>query len=330
MRLFPAPTRHGRAALALLACVTIAAPAALTAQGVGTTGAAVLELPAGSRATGMAGAYTAAAGDIDAIFYNPAGIATLKSAVGLSYQSYVANVTLGSAAAAFRVGHVVMGAALNYLDGGSIDVLVPDPAYGGQRGQLTGQTATAGETAIRFTVAGSLISPKFRIATSAGYVSSTIAGSGSNAAFFDLGAQYDVNSRITVGAGVRNFGGSLRGPAGTVQGPLPSEARIGVSGRLPLPDGLGAIADLDIAPRMQGSGTPLLCGVEFGLEPAKGRLLSAVGRIGYATTSGNGGLGGKLRLGAGIGVGPLSIDYTYQSFQYFGAVQRFGLRWTRF
>jgi hypothetical protein len=49
------------------------AAAPLAAQGVGTTGAQVMQLPAGARAAALSGAYTAASGDADVLFYNPAG-----------------------------------------------------------------------------------------------------------------------------------------------------------------------------------------------------------------------------------------------------------------
>lgn len=48
------------------------------AGSVGTSGAAFLELGVGSRPLGMGEAFTAAVGDINSIYYNPAGLGTMK------------------------------------------------------------------------------------------------------------------------------------------------------------------------------------------------------------------------------------------------------------
>jgi hypothetical protein len=328
-RLRPRPARLLLVA-SLLAC-TAGAPAPATAQGSsgtgGTTGASVLELPAGSRAAGFAGAYTAASGDIDALFYNPAGIATLWSGAGLAYQAYVADVKLGSAAGAWRLGGVVLGAAVNYLDGGSIPVLEPDPAYGGERGIETGQTASAGETAIKVAVAGILPALGLRVGAAAGYVSSSIAGINRGAPFFDFGLQRDVGP-VTLAGSILNYGGALSGSVGDDE-PLPSEARFGAMATLPVTGRLGAVISADVGSRLQGGGTLFLAGGEFGLHASASSPLTAVARIGFSNEAGGGGLGGALRLGAGFGVGPLSFDYAYQNLNFFGPVHRLGLRWTR-
>ncbi len=315
-----------RLALALLA-TAIAGPAPLRAQdgGSGTTGAVVLELPAGSRATAFAGAYTAGT-DIDALFYNPAGAGRLDAAAGLAYESFVADITLGSAAAALRVGPVVLGAAISYLDGGSVDVLEPDPAYGGQTGRPTGATATAGETAAKLAVAVPLPLSNLRVGAALGYVSSDLANTSHSGAIVDLGLQYDPTPAVTVGAAVRNIGGSLSGPG---DAPLPREARFGVSAGMPLGERIGGRVSADYIAHLEDSGGVFAGGVELGLLPDPKRHLSAVGRIGYGTQSGSDGLGGELRLGAGVGLGPVSLDYTYQSLDFFGAVHRFGIRWSR-
>jgi len=43
----------------------------------GETGGDVLKVDAGNRASGMAGAYTAAGAGVESIFYNPAGMSSL-------------------------------------------------------------------------------------------------------------------------------------------------------------------------------------------------------------------------------------------------------------
>ena len=48
------------------------------AESIGTSGADFLEIGVGSRALSMGEAFTAETNDINSIYFNPAGIATLK------------------------------------------------------------------------------------------------------------------------------------------------------------------------------------------------------------------------------------------------------------
>ncbi len=68
------------ALVALGALAALAAGAPVRAQqGAGVAGASVLQLPAGSRAPSFSGAYSAVTGDADVLFYNPAGLSTLRA-----------------------------------------------------------------------------------------------------------------------------------------------------------------------------------------------------------------------------------------------------------
>ena len=53
--------------------------AAFTSKSAGTSGAAFLKVGAGARPTGMGGAYTAVSDDVNAIYWNTAGLSTIKS-----------------------------------------------------------------------------------------------------------------------------------------------------------------------------------------------------------------------------------------------------------
>lgn len=328
----PARTRASIAArtgafTVFAALLLLAASPAAAQDGTGTAGAQVLQLPAGARPAALSGAYTAVAGDADALFYNPAGSGGLRAAASLAYaRQPEAGVSFGSAAGAYRLGPVVLGAAAAFLDAGTVSVIEPDPRFGGERGRPTGEQASAGESAVRLVAAAPLLDGRLRLGAGAGVVSSTLADVSRSAPVFDLGAQLDL-PYATVGASLRNLGGELTGEAAAPT-PLPSEARAGASARLFAGDGIGALVTADLIARLAEGTTGAALGVEAGLLPGSGRGYSAVGRIGYSGDGGDASLG-ALRLGAGVALGPLAVDYTFRRLDFFGTVHRIGVRWTR-
>lgn len=316
-------TRGGLALLAL----ALGVPLELAAQGAGTAGAQVLQLPAGGRAAGLSGAYAAADGDADVVFYNPAGLASLQLAAGASYQRHVESVRLGSGAGALRLGGVVLGFGVAYLDAGDITVVEPDARFGGERGTSTGRVASAREAAARLAVAVPLVARRMRVGAAAGFVSSELDEVGRSAPVLDAGVQYLATPFLTIGAAVLNLGPSLSGDA-AADAPLPTEIRTGVLVELEPAAGLGVVASLDLAHRFEEGATIVAAGLEAGLVPGAARPFGAVARIGYDAGTGGDGLG-PLRLGGGVSLRGIAVDYTYQSLDFFGAVHRIGVRWVR-
>lgn len=300
-----------------------AAPA--RAQGPGTTAASVLQFQAGSRAAALSGAYTAASGDADVLFYNPAGAAGLDAAASLAYQRHVEDIAFGSAAGAYRLGRIVLGLGAAYFDAGEVRVIEPDPSFGGQRGRETGETAGARESAARLAVAVPV--GRLSLGAAAGFVSSDLAGVTRSAPIFDLGAQFAL-PRITLGAAIRNIGGSMTG-GDAEDAALPTEARLGATFEVAGAERLGVLVGADLASDLRAGTTTFAAGVEAGLLPQPSRRLSAVARLGMDTEGrGEDGLG-ALRFGAGLTLDRLAVDYTFQELEFFGAVHRIGARWTR-
>ncbi len=309
------------------------AAAPLAAQGVGTTGAQVMQLPAGARAAALSGAYTAASGDADVLFYNPAGIAGLHRAAALSYQRHVMDVSLGSISGAARVGPVVIGAGIAYLDAGRIRVTEPDPDFGGERGRETGASAAARENALRLAVGMPLLGDRVHLGAAAGFASSELAGVSRSAPFLDVGAQagFDLDAGggipigLTLGAALRNAGGSLSG-SGAQDAELPMEARAGMSVQATGPQGLGAVLTGDFIAALREETYTGVGGVEVGILPVDPERLSAVLRVGYNADPDLHGLN-ALQLGAGISLSGISVDYFYQGSSDLGAAHRIGVRW---
>lgn len=293
------------------------------AQGAGSTGAQVLQFNAGSRAAALSGAYTAAHHDAEALFYNPAGAAALLWSGALSYENYVEQISLATAAGVVPIGRFSFGLGMVLLDGGDIAEVEPDPDFGGVTGRPTGRTVSASETAVRLTAATALLQNRLRLGLNAGLVSAAIDADELSAPIFDLGAQFDV-SAITIGLALRNLGGSLTGD-GTAD--LPTEMRLGASAGLLRSGPFTLDLHADLLRRLAEASTGFLLGLEGGLVPA-GTNVELLGRIGFSGSEGDGGLA-PLKFGGGILAGPLAIDYTYQNLDLFGAVHRFGLRWSR-
>jgi hypothetical protein len=320
--MIPNPTRALGAALTILC----AAAANAVGQGAGTTGATVLQVLAGSRAAALSGAYTAARGDADALFYNPAGVAGLGAAASVSYQRYVQDIGLATGAGVVRLGRVSLGASLAWLDYGEIRELVPDPDFGGQTGMPTGRTVGASEVASRVSGALELAEGRFAVGAGVGFVSTDLAGSSRGTPFVDAGAQYRMDA-ITLGASLRNLGAALSG-ADLADAELPTEARLGAMARLTRPDGLGAVFSADLVSDLNAGMTGLVAGIEAGLMPTGPGRVGAVGRIGYDAGTGADGQG-AFRFGGGLSLGNLSVDYAYQQYELFGSLHRFGVRWAR-
>ena len=312
---------------ALLFAHGLVRPAPLAAQdGPGSTGATVLQLLAGSRAGALSGAYTAGSGDADVLFYNPAGIAGLGAAASLSYQSHVEDIGVATGAGAFRIGRVVLGASAIFLDYGEIEELRPDPAFGNQTGVATGNMLGASEVAARVAAALPLLADRLRLGAAVGLVSVDLAGVSRSTPLLDVGAQYDL-PRVTIGAALRNFGGSLGGDE-LAEADLPTEARLGAALRLTTRENLGAMIAADLVSELNEGGTGVVAGVEAGLVPTGTSRIGAVGRFGYNGTSGEDGLG-AVQVGAGLSLGGFAVDYAWQNYDMFGSLHRFGVRWSR-
>lgn len=304
----------------------LAAAAPLAGQGPGTAGAELLQMSAGTRAAALGGAYTAVSGDPDAIFYNPAAAAWLGAGAGVGYQAYAEDITIGSFSGALDTGPVSIAAGLLFLDAGEISEVVPDPAFGGERGRTTGEEVGATEAAGRIAAALPLAGGRVAAGLALGFYTSDLAGVSRSAAFVDLGAQLRVAERIAIGAALRNLGTGL-GNDEFGDASLPAEARLGATARIPIGPTYGAAAFADGVWGIEEETASLALGAEAGLLPATGAF-TAVVRAGATVGESDDHLG-RLRFGGGLSLGGLALDYTVQAFEYLGTIHRVGVRWTR-
>ena len=304
----------------LLLLVLMAAP--LHAQTAGKTGAQVLQFNPGARAGAFAGAYTSGHDDADAIFYNPAGLAGGRASASVAYEMHADEIVFGSAAGYAKLHKLSIGLGIAYLNAGNVAEVVPNPDFDGNTGTATGKSVGASESAARLSIAAPLDGGHLRIGVAAGFVSTAVAEASENAPLADVGAQFDVGT-LTIGAGLRNLGGSL---SGSTHAPLPTEARLGASMPFALTRSVGATVYADAIARVRESSFNFAVGAEVGLLPASNGGIGAVARVGFDAESNQ---LAHLRVGAGISMHDVALDYTFQGSAFMGAVHRFGLRWTR-
>ncbi len=115
---------------AALFIVALAFTPARGAENPGVTGAAILQIPMGSRALAMGSAFTAVGGDASALYYNPASMSRLNAQeVGLSYFSGLSDNALQEISYAGPTpflglcgnGRTSAGASLLYSQSGVIE-----------------------------------------------------------------------------------------------------------------------------------------------------------------------------------------------------------------
>jgi hypothetical protein len=323
--------RRTAAATAVVIAAGALAPPVAAQSSRGTTSATVLQMPAGGRAAGFGGAYTAAA-DGDVLFYNPAGAAWLSATASMAYQRHSEQIGFGTAAASLRIGPAAAALTLGVLDYGSIAEVVPDPAFGGQRGMETGAMVGASDVVARIALAAPIPGSRLAVGASFGLVWITLAESVRTAEIYDAGLHYRAGDALSIGAALRNAGAQLEG-AGLVPADLPTEVRAGAAWALPVAftRGVQVRSHLDLIAPLNEGGRTFAIGVEGATESiagvmAGGHPLGAAVRAGFNGAPGTD-AAGRLHAGAGLTLGSVSLDYALQRMNVLGMTHRIGVRW---
>ncbi len=175
---------------------------------VGTSSGDQVKVPVGSRNLAMGGADIATTKNIDAIFWNPAGLGELQSGsvAGLfSNQRWIADISTNYFAMGFNVGLGVLGISLKSFSFGEIDVTTIENMDG------TGETysptfATGGITFAR------ALTDRINFGITGKLIYESLPRSSASALAVDFGIQYkdllDV-SGLNLGLSVRNVGSDM-------------------------------------------------------------------------------------------------------------------------
>lgn len=173
---------------------------------LGTAGAQFLKIPAGARASAMAGAYVATASDAAALFWNPAGIVHVAANDMLfSYTEWWASIQLHHAALVHTIENIgTFGASVAVLSMDKMEVTTELQANG------TGEFFDARDLMMGVSYARRL-TEDFCFGVTAKYVNQRIWNESATGFAFDVGTQYRVGFRdLTLAMSMTNFGADMK------------------------------------------------------------------------------------------------------------------------
>ena len=292
--------RFGIVGLASLASCLL--PLASFAAGLGTTSASFLKIGLGARPAAMGFAFAAVADDLNAIQYNPAGLARLSGTnVSVTYLSYFQDITYGWLASSFPLelsGPGTLGISVGYLTLGGIerrelsDTDTPTSTFG------------SSDMNVALSYAFQNVMDGLHLGVNLKVISESIGDTRATGLATDLGLFWtvkEVDPNFTVSLALQNLGTGLKFVS--VSDPFPTTIKAGAAYQL-LEKTLTFAADLDY-PLAEAQAT-LKVGMEYWLQG----LIAP--RIGYRMSPSNT-LGAMAAFGTGLGLklDTLTLDYAY-------------------
>jgi len=173
----------------------------------GTAGAQELLIPVGARGVALGGSNVAFVSGVDAIYWNPAGLArsTFNSEAQFSHMSYIADIGVEyGAVSATAEGIGTFGVSLKSIDFGSIPVTTEDNPDG------TGQTYSPAYVTTGLSYSR-LLSDRISVGATFNLVSETIMSTSASGFSFDAGVQYNGLGlpELKMGIVVKNVGPNM-------------------------------------------------------------------------------------------------------------------------
>ncbi len=286
-----------RLAVAIAVCLQWGGAPDCSAQGIVPEELVVLHLPATLRTAGFNGAGVALVGNAGAVFYNPAGLATIRHmAVEGALQTGPFSGEHSTAAIAWRLRQFDLGFGLSYFD------YDESPGAGGGFTTPLGTPVDARE----FLAVGSLVYRFGLIAVggSGKWVKRDVDGVPETGVTGDLGLAIAIFDIMAIAFGVQNVGGNWSSTS-TLQ--MPRLTRFGFTMNYVDPQGSFRLLSTMEWQWPAGRKSRFVLGGEGGIVLSG---VGVVGRLGYGTRpepTARAGVtyGGTLELGA------LDIDFAY-------------------
>ncbi len=289
-----------------------------SSDALGTTGAQFLELPVGARAIAMGSAAGAVAVDATALYYNPAGLASIeRTNLALMHASYFGDISYQYGALAVQLpNRSVLALGVQYLSPGSLDIV-------DNTGHRTGGELDPYDLAATAGFGKRLDALKLDVGIAGKYIVSRIDKAVYTAAL-DAGVRFRLSNAVTLAGSAANFGKGLKYNLRTES--LPATVRLGAG--LKLPRDILLAADL-IAPK--GAAAHLGAGLEYCVyNMVNAETTDSVRfllRGGYNGRSASSKLSGAAGWsgGAGFEFSTWAVDYAWSSFGDLGNTHRISL-----
>ncbi|MBN1425368.1 PorV/PorQ family protein [Candidatus Fermentibacteria bacterium] len=299
---------------------------------IGGAGTQFLSMGAGARSIGMGSAVSALGGDLESVYWNPAGIALIEgTAAGFTHTMLYADMSLEDAAVAVPAMDGVIGiSGLAFLSG-KIDETTEEMPDG------TGETFSANAMAVTVSYAR-MMTDKFSAGLSFRVIREALADVSATSWGFDLGGAYNVGWNLRLGFAVANFGPDMQLSGDALEQtwgndewsdtqkddvptllqsepyPMPMAFRAGMAYDLSLGT-MGMLTACVEGSHPVDQDETLALGAQYGYD---GRYFL---RAGYNTIN-------NMQWSAGAGVRipaggtDLSVDYCYQQHEYLNGVHR--------
>ena len=180
-------------------------PFSQTVSKTGTTAAQFLKIGIGARALAMGGAYSAVSDDATALYWNPAGLSSMKkNEILLDHQDWILDVDLDFIGGSYNTPFGTIGAAISAMYMGEMEVTTTHDPEG------TGEKFNAGSIMGQLTFSKSL-TDRFSFGLSTKLIRENIYNSKASGIAIDLGTLYDTQiSGLTMGMSISNYGTKMK------------------------------------------------------------------------------------------------------------------------
>ena len=173
---------------------------------LGTSGAQFLKIPISARAAAMGGAYVGICQDATSVFWNPAGIANVKShSAHFSHTKWFDTFDVNAASYVYNAGSFgVLAASVLMLGMDNMEVTNEFAPNG------SGLFFDAQDLALGISYARNL-TDRFRVGLTARYIQQRIWNETANSISFDVGTQYQLDfQHLTLAMSMSNFGPDMK------------------------------------------------------------------------------------------------------------------------